>query len=197
MVLNRRSRFGCSKTNEVIKKFKQLRPAGHGIDSRKAHRGLPVALRRKVSRRTVIRRLAEKGYTPKKKIRKSDHDVSLCKRRVDFAVRYQHKTEAEWARDLQAVGDLKEFTFYLPDLKPRFKRLRASWTYMLAEERHQPAFQRPKRWFKKGDWKKTKKQKVFGFTTSTGQKLSFLVPESWSSDSMPWRRDDPEKNAWS
>ena len=180
-------RAGDKKTTaredrEIMNKFKFLRPPGHGIDSRKLHRALPVAIRRKISRRTVIRRLADKGITPQTKIRKSDHDVALCKRRVAFARRYQHKSEAEWARDLQAVGDMKDFTYYPPDLKPRFKRLRARWTYMTEKEKHDPAFQRPKRWFKKSDWKKTKKQKVFGFTTSTGLKLAFLVPHPWSSE---------------
>ena len=180
-------RVGDKKTTkaedrEILKKFKFLRPAGHGIDSRRLHRALPVAIRRKIGRRTVIRRLADQGIKPRTKIRKSDHDVALCKRRVDFALRYQHRTEAGWARDLQAVADIKEFTFYPPDLKPRFKRLRARWTYMTEKERHEPAFQRPKRWFKASDWKRTKKQKVFGFTTSTGLKLAFLVPQPWSSE---------------
>ena len=51
---------------------------------------------------------------------------------------------------------------------------------MTEEEKSQPAFCRPKRWFKKRDYEKTIKQKVFGFTTSTGQKLAFLVPKPWS-----------------
>ena len=167
---------------EIMKKFRFLRPPGHGIDSRRLHRALPVSLRWKISRRTVIRRLEDKGIKPRTKIRKSDHDVALCKRRVDFARRYQHKSEAAWARDLQAVADIKEFTFYPPDLKPRFKRLRARWTYMTEKERHEPAFQRPTRWFKAKDWKRTKKQHVFGFTTTTGQKLAFLVPRPWSTE---------------
>ena len=180
-------RAGDKKTTkredrEILKKFKFLRPPGHGIDSRKLHRALPVAIRRKISRRTVIRRLADKGYKPQVKIRKSDHDVALCKRRVDFARRYEKKTPAEWSRDLQAVADMKEFTFYPPELKPRFKRLRSRWTYMTDEEKHQPAFCRPKRWFKPSEYKKTKKQKAFGFTTSTGQKLAFLVPQPWSTE---------------
>ena len=172
----------AAEDREILKKFKFLRPPGHGIDSRRLHRALPVPLRRKISRRTVIRRLADKGIKPRPKIQKSDHDVALCKRRVDFARRYQHKTEAAWSRDLQAVADIKEFTFYPPDLKPRFKRLRSRWTYMTKKEQHEPAFQRPKRWFKKKDWKRTKKQHVFGFTTSTGQKLAFLVPQPWSTE---------------
>ena len=166
----------------ILKKFKVMRPPGHGIDSRRLHRALPVSIRRKVSRRTVIRRLADKGIKPRPKIRKSDHSVALCKRRVDFARRYQHKSEASWARDLQAVGDIKEFTYYPADLKPRHKRLRARWTYMTAEEQHQAAFQRPKKWFKASEWKRTKKQKVFGFTTSTGQRLAFLVPHPWTTE---------------
>ena len=180
-------RVGDKKTTaaedrEILKKFKVLRPPGHAIDSRKLHRALPVALRRKISRRTVVRRLADKGIKPRTKIRKSDHDVALCKRRVDFARRYLHKTEAEWSRSLQAVADIKEFTFYPPDLKPRHKRLRSRWTYMTEKERYEPAFQRPKRWYKKSEWKRTKGQKVFGFTTSTGQKLAFLVPKPWSTE---------------
>ena len=172
----------AAEDREILKKFKFLLPPGHGIDSRRLHRALPVAIRRKISRRTVIRRLEAKGIKPREKIRKSDHDVVQCKRRVDFALRYQHKTEEGWARDLHAVGDMKDFTFYPPDLKPRFRRLRARWTYMTEEERHQPAFQRPKRWFKKSEWKRTNKQGVFGFTTSTGQKLAFLVPHPWSTE---------------
>ena len=62
-----------------MKKFKHLRPPGHGIDSRRLHRALPVAVRRKISRRAVIRRLADKGFTPKTKSRKSDPEVALAK----------------------------------------------------------------------------------------------------------------------
>ena len=58
--------------------------------------------------------------------------------------------------------------------------LRAPWTYMTKAERALPAFQRPKRWFPKNEWKTTKKQKVFGFTTSNGHTLAFLVPKPWS-----------------
>ena len=83
---------------------------------------------------------------------------------------------------MQAVGDTKEFTFYPPELKPRFRRLRQRWTYMTKEEQHQSAFMRPKRWFKASEYRKTIKQHVFGFTTSAGQKLAFLVPKPWSTE---------------
>ena len=130
---------------EIMKKFKYLRPPGHGIDSRILHRALPAPLRRKVSRRTVIRRLADKGFIPMEKSSKSDPDVSLAKKRVDFAIQFRGKSGAWWARHVQAIGDMKEFTYYPPDLKPRFKRYRARWTYMNEKEKHQPAFCRPKR----------------------------------------------------
>ena len=67
---------------EILKKFKILRPPGHGIDSRKLHRALPASIRKSISRRTVIRRLADKGIKPQVKIRKSDFDVRQCKKRV-------------------------------------------------------------------------------------------------------------------
>ena len=166
----------------IMKKFRHLRPPGHGIDSRRLHRALPAKVRRNISRRTVIRRLADKGFTPQKKTTKGDPDVALARRRVDFARRYAERTGADWIRELQAVGDMKDFTFYPPDLKPRHKQLHARWTYMTKEEKYLPAFTRPKRWFKTSDYKRTIKQKVFGFTTSNGEKLAFLVPVPWSTE---------------
>ena len=80
----------------------------------------------------------------------------------------------------QGCADFKDFTYYPRDLKPKFYQLRASWTYMSKEERLHPAFVRPKRWFKKKEWKRTKQQKVFGLTTSAGTSLSLLVPKPWS-----------------
>ena len=58
---------------------------------------------------------------------------------------------------------------------------------MTKAERTKPEFQRPKKWFPKKDWKKTKKQKVFGLTTSKGQKLAFLVPKPWSTEA--WAKE--------
>ena len=45
----------------------------------------------------------------------------------------------------------------------------------VAKEKKQGPFMRPKRRFPKKDWKKTKKQKVFGMTASNGKVLAFLV----------------------
>ena len=165
-----------AEDGNVLKTFKKARPAGHGVDSRRIHSALPKKLREKVCRRTVIRRLAEKGYTPTKKAAKSDPGPSLAKRRLDFAGEHVRKTPAQWRSYLQAVADIKEFTFYPRDLKPRFKQLRAPWTYMRPEEKFKPAFVRPKRWFRRGEYKKVRKQKIFGMTTSTGKVLAICLP---------------------
>ena len=88
---------------------------------------------------------------------------------------------------------VKEFTWYPADLRPRFYQLRADWTYMTEAERQQPEFQCPKRWFPKKDWQRTKKQKIFGLTTSTGKQLSFLIPKPW--DTPAWAKLVKEKVA--
>ena len=62
---------------------------------------------------------------------------------------------------------------------------------MTNAERRQAAFQRPKRWFSKDDWKKVKKQKVFGFTTSNGKSLAFLCAKPWNKEQ--WARDVVDK----
>ena len=89
-----------------------------------------------------------------------------------------------WKNEVQAVGDFKIFTWYPKKLYSRFKRLRASWTYMTKKERHQAEFLRPKRWFKKKDWKTTKSFKVWAMTTSNGKVLCFGVPTPF--DANQW-----------
>ena len=81
---------------------------------------------------------------------------------------------------LQAVGDLKEFTYYPKDLKPKHERLRASHTYMKESEKMLPAFLRPQRWFTRKDWKKTRRFRVLSLTNSEGDVFVVGVPE-WSS----------------
>ena len=160
----------------ILKKFHKLRPPGHGIVARKVKKALPKKLAMKVSKRLIIRRLAEKGFTPQKKESKSDLGPKLQQRRLRFCRKYQDKDANTWKTFLQAVGDFKEFTFYPRELQPKFQQLRSSWTYMTDKERKLPKFQRPKKWFPKKEWDKTKHIKVFGITTSTGRQLSFEVP---------------------
>lgn len=171
---------GSNKTTKaedrmVYKTFHKVRPPGCGVDSRILHSALPKKLGRKIGRKTCIRRLAAKGYKADRKVNKMDPGPTLCKKRVAFA---QKNKDTAWSSQLQAVGDFKDFTYYPPDLKPKFSKLRAPWTYMTKTEKHSPAFARPKRWFPKKDWKKTKKHKVFGMCTSNGKVLAIPVPSN-------------------
>jgi len=143
---------------------------------------LPKKIRKKVSRRSVIRRLADKGYTPQKKIQKSDPGIKLAAKRISFGRRYEGLDGAGWKEECQGVADVKEFTWYPKEMKPTFAKLRAPWTYMTKKEKRLPAFVRPKRWFPRKTYKKVRKQKVFGLTTSNGKALSFLVPKPWSTE---------------
>ena len=62
-----RKKGQLATTKEDIKvlmaKFHKLRPKGHGIDANTLRRALPVNVKKKIGPRTVIRRLADKGYT--------------------------------------------------------------------------------------------------------------------------------------
>lgn len=128
----------------------------------------------------MIRRLAAKGIRPRAKRSKQDFKEAQLRKRLAFARLHEGESAATWKSELQAVGDIKEFTYYPQAIRPRFLSLRSPWTYMTTAERAKPAFQRPKRWFPKQDWKTTRKQKVFGFVTSNGHKLAFLVPKPWT-----------------
>ena len=99
-----------SEDKVILKTFLKKRPPGHGVDSRMIHQALPKKLSMKVCRRTIIRRLAEKDYTAQKKVNKTDPGPTLAKRRVAFAKKNQ-RTRAQWNQYLQAVGDVKEFTY--------------------------------------------------------------------------------------
>ena len=180
-------KVGSRKTSkaddkQILTTFKTQRPDGHGVDSRVVHAALPKKVKKKVSRKTVIRRLGEKGFKAQKKLSRSDSGVKWRKKRLAFAKLHRSKTPSQWVSQVQAVADMKLFTFYPKSLKPRFKQLRAPWTYMTDEEKKKPAFLRPKRWFKKKDYKKAKHQKVFGLTTSTGKALSFLCPPEFTTE---------------
>ena len=105
----------------------------------------------------------------------------MARRRLAFAKQHVRKSAAQRNDFLQAVGDIKEFTFYPSELRPKFKQLTSPWTYMRAEERYKPAFVRPKRWFKRNDYKRVLKQKVFGMTTSAGKMLGRVVAEAFHS----------------
>ena len=160
----------------IVKVFKKLRPPGHGIVARKVLAGLPKKLKRKIGERTVIRRLADKGWKAQPKLKKSAQSFKNAKIRLKFCKKHEDKTSQDWRTELQGVGDIKEFTWYPHDLRPRLAQLRASWTYMNDKEKYQAAFLLPKRWFPKADYKRVKKQKIFGLTTSNGKSLAVPCP---------------------
>ena len=172
--------------NHILNTFKKNRPPGCGIDSREIHSKLRKTVRDEVSRRTVRRRLEEEGYTPQEKLSKNDPSKALCNRRLNFGKKYEGWTRENWKSEVQGVGDIKQFTYYPKKLYSRFKRLRASWTYMNKKERYQTPFLRPKKWFQKKDWKTTRAQKVFGLTTSNGKCFAVLIPSPW--DGHVWAR---------
>lgn len=177
---------GSRKTTEaedrkILATLKKIRPPGHYVDSRKIHRALPTILKKKISRRTVTRRVAEKGYKPQKKMDKQAFSETQVRKRLAFQKAHEDWTSATWKSEVQVVGDMKDFTWYPEDLRAKFHQLRSPWTYMTDTERKQPAFQRPKRWFPKKEWQRTKKVCVFGLTASNGSKLCFIVKKPWTS----------------
>ena len=169
---------------KLMQTFHKIRPPGHGVTSRELHNALPRKISMKVCRRTLRRRLAKKGYVPEKKSSKHDPGTAGIKRRVKFGKYYQTRTAATWKEKLHGCGDFKEFTWYPKALYSKFARLRAPWTYMTKAEKQLPAFQRPKRWFPKKEYNKTKKTKVFSLTTSNGKSIAFLCPSPW--DASVW-----------
>ena len=160
----------------IMQTFKKVRPPGHGVDKGKIHRALPKKLKQKIGPRTVALRLGEKGIKARGKLSKSRVSNTLMKKRLAFCRSHEDKTASDWKNSLQAVADIKEFTWYPRDLRARFKELRAPWTYMTEAEQKKPEFLRPKRWFAKKEWKRVRKQKIFGLVTSTGKKLAVPCP---------------------
>ena len=126
--------------------------------------------------------LQTKATTPERKINKSDPGPALAKKRIQFSKTYLARKSS-----LVGVGDFKDFTFYPKELKPKFTKLRAPWTYMTKKEKKSPAFVRPKRWFPRKEYKRTQKQKVFGLTSSNGKSLCFKVPSPYTTEL--WAKD--------
>ena len=117
---------GSCKTSKaedrlIMQKFHKLRPPGHGVVSRKVHKALPKKFQKKICRKTVINRLADKGYTAQQKLRKSDFHVLQLQKRVRFGKVHIEKSAANWKSELQAVGDIKDFTYYPEELRAKFK----------------------------------------------------------------------------
>ena len=93
---------------QILATFKRMRPPGQYVDSRIVHRALPKPVKKKISRRTVIRRLADKAFLPTRKKSKSDPDERIKKKRLVFARKHADKNFQQWQAYWQAVADLKD-----------------------------------------------------------------------------------------
>ena len=180
-------RAGWRKTTKdedkiIMSTFHKLRPPGHGVTARGLHRALPLALKRKVSPRTLRNRLAAKGYRPQRKLEKADLNLRCRKARLAFCRAHCERQPSAWKFYLQGCGDLCEFRYYPRTLRARFRRYSAAWTYMTVGERTKPAFLKPKRPFKRTEIMRTQKGKVFGFTASSGRQLAVVVPLPFTSE---------------
>jgi len=77
------------------------------------HDALPRRLAMKIGRRTITRRLADKGYTPQKKLSKTDPPEEQKKKRIAFCKEHKEKNANQWKSHLQAVGGSILFCPYL------------------------------------------------------------------------------------
>ena len=107
----------------------------------------PKQIAKKVSNKTIIRRVGDKSYHYDKKSRKTDLGLQTTAKRAIFLKKHTRKNEKAWVVHTQAVGDLKELTWYPEQLQPQFMRLRAPATCMTKAETKLPAFQKAKEWF--------------------------------------------------
>ena len=97
------------------------------------------------------------------------------KHRVRFCRRHETKSGLMWANSLQGVGDFRFFTYYPKSFKRRHKVKSCARTIMHKREKCKTAFQKPRRQiFKRSEFKRCSKAKVFGLTTSIG--TSLVVP---------------------
>ena len=120
------------------------------------------------------------------KLAGDDKGEQWRQRRVRFCKGHQTKTAKKWAHRVQAVADFRYFVYYPQDLKRRHVRKSAPRTIMRkSEKKKKSAFLKPKRSiFKRSEYKRAQKAKVFGLTTTTGLLLICHVPSRL--DSASW-----------
>ena len=179
----------AAEDKKVLATFHKVRqPLGSAVDARDVFNALPDALRQKISVRTVRERLRDKGFAMSEKKAVDDKGDAWRKVRLHWCEARRQWTPERCLQKLQAVADFKEFTYYNKNLKSRFKVKSCHRTLMTRGERNKPAFQKPKkakiferRVYKKG----SRKCKVFGLTTSTGQVLA-----------LPCKKLHPTNDDW-
>ena len=165
--------------------FKVRQPLGSSVESRDIWNALPAGLRAKVCLRTIRNRLRQKGYAMDEKLTGDDKGVAWRKTRVKFCDSRKKWTEAMWANRIQGVGDFRFFTFFPRKFKRRHAVQSCPRTIMSKKEKTKGAFQKPKHHiFKRSEYKKCSKAKVFGLTTSNG--WSLVVPCPLHPTSSDW-----------
>lgn len=174
---------GTRKTNQAEDKtilstfFKVRQPLGSCVESRDVWNALPAGLRKKMCLRTVRDRLREKGYAMDDKLTGDDKGVTWRKKRVEFCTSRKNWTGPMWSNRIQGVGDFRFFTFFPKQYKRRHKVQSCPKTIMSKKEKTKGAFLKPKyHIFKRTEYKKCSKAKVFGLTTSNGQSLVVPCP---------------------
>ena len=175
-----------AENKAIVKTMLRLRGGGLGVTSHEVRNALPAALRRKISSKTVVRRLAEHGYHPTVKSEKSDFGAPWRKARLAFCKRLRSRSPGQWCRYVQGVADIKEVTYYPRVLKARAARAADSWTYMRKSEKLKPEFVRPKKPFTQKEMRRTKRMKVFAVALSIGGVVACEVPLSF--DSAAWKK---------
>lgn len=157
--------------------FKVRQPLGKLVESRDVWSALPATLRNKVCLRTVRNRLREKGYTMDDKLTGDDKGTAWRKKRMKFCASHKRWTGPMWSSRVQGVGDFRFFTFFPKQFKKRHKVQSCPKTIMSKKEKTKSAFLKPKyHIFKRSEYKKCSKAKVFGLTTSNGRSLVVPCP---------------------
>ena len=170
----------------ILACFHRVRkPLGILVEAPDVWKGLKLALRQKVCIRTVANRLRQMGYKMENKLAGDDKGELWKRKRVKFCQTHMSKTATQWARHVQAVADFRYFTYYPKEMKSRHARKSAPRTIMHKREKHKMVFMKPKRTiFKRSEYKRAQKAKVFGLTTSNGRTLICHVPLHF--DSRGW-----------
>ena len=156
---------------------KARRPLGSAVDGRDVWNALRDDLRRKICVKTVKSRLAAKGFAMDNKLSADDKGFSWRRRRLAFCERHRAKTPAQWCNAVQTVADFRYFSYFPLKLKPKQKRVSCKRTIMSKAEKKRPAFLKPRiKDFDRTEYKRVKKTKVFGITTSGGRSLICPCP---------------------
>ena len=162
----------------VLAAFQKVRsPLGSSVVTRDVWNALPDRLRRKLCLRTVRERLRENGFQMDEKKAADDKGDAWRKRRFTWCQKYQRRSAKQWGNALQAVGDFRIFTWYPRRMKAKHKVKSCSRTIMSQAERNKSIFLKPRhKVFTRTEYKRARKAKAFGLTSSTGQSLVIASP---------------------